>query len=137
MKLGAGLVAIAAIWLGLTLFGNARFHAGELTEAGKWQAKVIDAERGKLAAYQAGLARAGKAETIYRETERVLQPITTKLIERTREYAATAAGAAVCLPADRVLWLDQARSALFPAPAAAAADRGDGTVHPDVAADQP
>lgn len=127
-KLGGIAVAAFAVWLGLTLFGNARFHAGELTEAVKWQAKVTQGEKDKLAEYQRGVEQGRKAETVYRSTEQIIQPVQTRIIERAAQYANTPSGAAECLDADRVRALDQTRSALFPAAYPGGASSGTGTV---------
>lgn len=128
LKLGGMAVALAAVWLGLTLFGNSRFRAGELSERVKWGEVVVRAEAGKLEAFKQGLARVRAGETVYRETVRQLPGVVTRIIERSNAYAATPAGAAVCLDPERVRQLDQTRSALFAAADPASAAGGAGAV---------
>jgi hypothetical protein len=114
-KIGGAAVALLAAYFLVTMYGGARYAAGKADEASAWQAKAIEAERGKLAAFQQGLAQRDQASTVYRETIRQLPPVTNTIIDRTARYAATPDGNSLCLPADRVLGIEQTRSALFPA----------------------
>jgi hypothetical protein len=131
-KIGGGLLVLAAFGLVVWMHGKAERSAGASDERAKWEAKVSEAERGRLAAYQAGVASVQVEEARYSNTVReVLVPVTKTIIERTAAYAATPQGAAVCLPADRVQLLTETRSALFPAPAPAAPDGAARPVRPD------
>lgn len=115
LKIGGGLMVLAVIGLVVWLYGGARYKQGKSDERTAWQAKVVEAERQKLVAYQAGVASVQRADANYIETirEKVV-PITKTIIERTAAYAATPEGAAICLLADRVSLLSETRSALFP-----------------------
>jgi hypothetical protein len=119
-KIGGAAVALLAAYFLVTMYGKARYQTGQSDERTVWQAKVIEAEKGKLAAFQQGLAQRDAASTVYRETIRTLPPITNTIIDRTASYATTPAGAVQCLPADRVLGIEQTRIALFPTAASTA-----------------
>lgn len=129
-KLGGVAILLAVGFFLVRSYGASREEAGETRgrseERTQWQAKVIEAERGRLVAFQAGLAQRDEASTHYRETVRQLPPITNRIVERTTQYAATPAGAAVCLDADRVREIERDRAILFaaPSPAAAAGSAG-------------
>jgi hypothetical protein len=129
LKLGGGFLILAVIGLAIWLYGGARYKQGKADEAQAWTQKVVQAERDKLAAYQAGVARGQAAEAGYHETirERVV-PITKTIIERAAAYAQTPDGSSLCLPAERVSWLEQTRSSLFPSAAPAPASSGDSTM---------
>jgi hypothetical protein len=129
-KIGGIALACAAAFLLVRMYGGAREATGRHEEAAAWQAKVTEAERGRLVAFQQGLARRDQAETVYRETIRQLPPITNTIVERTTRYAETPAGAARCLEPDRVLGIEQVRGSLFPATAAPATARSAGTLPP-------
>ena len=138
LKIGGGLLVLAVLGLVIWLYGNARYAAGKADERTAWQAKVIDGKNDQLAAYQRGVDSVLAADRGYNETirERVV-PITKTIVERATEYAATPDGSTVCLPADRVLVLDQTTSAFFnPAPAATPGGP-DGTLPPDPVGHEP
>jgi hypothetical protein len=122
-KIGGGFIILAVIGLAIWLYGGARYKQGKADERGAWQEVVAQAERDKLKAFQAGLARVQKAEveylTAYRDR---IVPVTRTIIERSTAYAQTPEGSELCLPAARVELLAQTRSTLFPASAAPAAD---------------
>lgn len=128
---GVALLGFVAYLL-ITGFGRARYNAGKADSDSAWSQKVIQAERSKLAAYQAGVASVDRAEAVYHETvrDRII-PVTKTIIERSTAYAQTPDGQLICLPADRVLALDQARSTLFPPAASAPAARDGNTVRSD------
>ena len=132
-KIGGAAIALLAAYFLVTMYGRARYDAGKADEARAQMATVVQAERGKLAAYQQGLAQRDAASTVYRETIRQLPPITNTIIDRTARYASTPDGAVLCLPADRVSGIEQTRSALFPAPAATPAPGVAGTVPAETA----
>lgn len=136
-KIGGVAVALLAAYFLVTMYGRARYDAGKADEGRAWQAKALDAERGKLAAFKDGLAQRDAASTVYRETIRQLPPITNTIIDRTARYASTPDGAVLCLPADRVSGIEQTRSALFPAPTPTAAPGVAGTVPTEAARSQP
>lgn len=123
-KLGGVALGCLAAWFLITQYGKARYGTGRADEASAWQAKVVEAERGRLKAFQDGLAQRDRAETIYRETIRTLPPITNTIVERATRYAETPAGAAMCLDPIRVLGIEQTRATLFPATAAPAPTAG-------------
>jgi len=131
-KLGGVAIALLAAYFLVTMYGKARYNQGGADGDVKWSAKVIEAERGKLVAYQAGVASVQREDAQYlTQTREVIVPMTRTIVERAAAYAQTPDGAGQCLNADRVLWLDQTRSALFPAPAAPAPGGLAGSVHPD------
>lgn len=136
-KLGGVLLLGVAAYFMVTMYGKARYERGRADERVAWQDKVIEAERGKLAAFQAGLARVQAAETVYHETIRTLPPITNTIVERSTRYASTPEGAALCLPADRGGLLAETRRALFPPAPATPADGSAGTVPADGAGREP
>lgn len=141
-KIGGGLL-LAAVIAGLVwLYGGAQRRAGKAegqsAERTLWQDKVIEAERGKLIAYQAGVRAVQQADGRYIETvrERVV-PLVRTITERTTQYAATPAGAALCLAPDRVRWLEETKRTLFPATAPAATPGAADSVPPDRVVDEP
>lgn len=136
-KIGGVAIALVAAYFLVTMYGGARYDAGKADERTIWQAKVVEAERGKLAAFQAGLAQQRGAETIYRETIRQLPPITNTIVERAVRYEQTPAGAAVCLDPVRVRLIAETRAALFPTAAPAPAGSGNGTMPSDAPGDEP
>jgi hypothetical protein len=136
-KLGGVAIALVAAYFLVTMYGKARYQAGQSDERTIWQAKVAEAERGKLAAFKDGLARVQAGETVYHETIRQLPPVTNTIVERSTRYAATPAGAAQCLAPDRVLWLDETRSALFPAAYPPPADGGARALPADSEGEEP
>lgn len=115
-KLGGVAVALLAAYFLVTMYGGARYKQGKADSDFLWSQKVIKAEKGKLVAYQAGVASVNRAEGVYHETirDRII-PVTKTIIERSTEYAQTPAGATVCLSPERVQLLAGTRSALFPA----------------------
>lgn len=122
-KIGGGLLLLAVAFILIRSYGSSQRKLGAADEAKSWEEKVVAAERGKLVAYQAGVASVQAADNRYVETvrDRII-PITKTIIERTAAYAATPAGAFQCLPAERVLWLEQTRSSLFDPAATTAPD---------------
>jgi hypothetical protein len=130
-KLGGVAVALVAAYFLITMYGGARYKAGKADEAAAWQVKVAEAERGKLTAYQAGVASVMGADKQYIETvrERVV-PVTERIIERAAEYAQTPDGASICLTADRVRELEAFSTGLFTPSAADAVSIVDG-LHSD------
>lgn len=141
-KIGGGLLVAGLLGLAIWLYGGARYAAGQSAgtsaERSLWQDKVVQAERDKLAAYQAGVRSVQTADARYVETirEKVV-PITKTIVERTTAYAATPDGASICLAPDRVRWLEQTRSALFPPAPAAPAGRTDAAVQGDGPGNEP
>lgn len=127
-KIGGVAIALVAAYFLVTMYGNARYQSGQSDERTIWQAKVVEAERGRLAAFQAGLNRQQGAETIYRETIRQLPPITNTIVERAVRYEQTPAGAAVCLDVERMRLIDATRAALFPTASPAPASGIDGAL---------
>lgn len=137
-KLGGVAIALVAAYFLVTMYGGARYKQGKADEASAWSAKVIEAERDKLAAYQQGVASVQRAEVTYHETIRDrIVPVTRTMIERAAAYAQTPDGASLCLPAERVSWLEQARGTLFPPAASAPASSGAGAVSANAASTQP
>jgi hypothetical protein len=138
LKLGGGFLILAVIGLAIWLYGGARYKQGKADEAQAWTQKVVQAERDKLAAYQAGIARGQAAEVGYHETirERVV-PITKTIIERAAAYAQTTDGSSLCLPAERVSWLEQTRSALLPPSPTPATSSGNSALLPHHSDAQP
>lgn len=113
-KLGGVAVALVAAYFLVTMYGGARYKQGKADEASAWTQKIVEAERGKLASYQAGVASVMGADKQYIETVREkIIPVTKTIIERSTDYAATADGASICLPADRVRELEAFSSGLF------------------------
>jgi hypothetical protein len=141
-KIGGGLLLAAALFVLVKLYGGSQYRAGETagtsTERTLWQAKVLQAEREKLIAYQAGVRSVQQADARYIETvrERVV-PLTRTIVERSIAYEQTPAGAALCLAPDRVRWLEETRSALFATPAPAAAGRAGDALPSDGMDDEP
>lgn len=133
-KLGIGAVIAGALFLLVRMYGGKQYELGAANDSLVWQAKVLDAEKGKLAAYQAGVASVHVEDARYVETvrDRII-PITRTIVERSTAYASTPDGASQCLPAERVLWLDQTRSSLFPSTAAPDAGGAGDAVRPDTA----
>ncbi len=113
-KIGGIALVAGALFLLVRMYGGQREELGAANEAKIWQQKVIDAEKGKLVAYQAGVASVQAADARYVETVRDrIVPVTRTLIERATAYAATPDGASLCLAADRVQSLEQTGRALF------------------------
>lgn len=137
-KIGGGLLIAGLLGLLIWLYGGARYHAGQADERTVWQGKVAEANAARLAGYQQGIALQREGETRYERTvtEKIV-PVTRTIIERATAYAQTPAGQLVCLPADRVLALTEARSTLFPAPAPATPGGGQGAVRPDATGPEP
>lgn len=132
LKLGGGLFILAAFALVVWFYGKAQYRSGSADSDRLWSEKVIAAERSKLAAYQQGVASVQRSDARYIETIREkIVPITRTIVERGTAYAATPEGASICLAPDRVLWLDQTRSALFPPPAPGPTGGVAATLHPD------
>src|SRR5690242_16728772 len=94
---GVALLGFVAYLL-ITGFGHARYNAGKADSDSAWSQKVIEAEKGKLTAYQAGVASVDRAEAAYHETvrDRII-PVTKTIIERSTAYAQTSEGQSVCL----------------------------------------
>lgn len=133
-KLGGIALACVAAYFLITMYGGARYKQGMSDSDRLWSQKVIDAEKQKLAAYQAGVASVGLAENTYHETvrERII-PVTKTIVEKAAEYAQTDSGTSMCLPSERVQLLDQARSTLFPPAAPVTAPSLDSTLPADSA----
>lgn len=123
-KIGGVLLALAAAYFVVTMYGGARYDAGKADERTVWQGEVLKAERARLAAFQQGLVQRDRADTVYHETIRTLPPVVNTIVERSIRYEATPAGAARCLAPDRVQLIAATRSALFPAAASSAAGGG-------------
>lgn len=131
-KIGGVAVALIAAYFLVTMYGGARYKQGKADSDFAWGQKVIQAEKEKLTAYQAGVASVNLAETGYHETVREkIIPITKTIIERSTEYARTPEGAAICLSPERVQLLAGARSALFPATDPVTAPGEPHTMHPN------
>jgi hypothetical protein len=131
-KLGGVAVMLLAAYFLVTMYGGARYKQGQADSDSAWSAKVIQAEKEKLAAYQAGIASVGVAENTYHETVREkLIPITKTIVERAVEYAQTPEGSSICLPIERVRSLDETRSALFPPASTVTPIGGSPSVSPD------
>lgn len=117
-KLGMGAVALAAAFLLVTMYGGVQYKRGRADEASAWTAKQVLAEKAKLVAYQKGVETILNSDKSYIETVREkLVPFTKTIIERSTDYAKTPDGQLLCLPPERVLWLDQATANLFDPPA--------------------
>lgn len=129
---GAGALTLALIlaWL----YGNARHDAGKaagtLAEAGKWQKRVNEQAAIIADLRVANERRVAQASGRYVQTIERLQPILIQSNERVRDYAATPAGAVICLAADRVRGID-ADAAALGLQGAPAADGSDDGLHPD------
>lgn len=122
-KLGGMAVALAAVYFLITMYGGARYKQGKADEASAWTQALVDAERGKLAAYQNGVASVMNADKQYIETVReTVIPVTKTIIERASSYAQTADGAGICLDAERVFGLEQTTGSLFSTPTATPTD---------------
>lgn len=131
-KIGGGFIILAVIGLAIWLYGGARYKQGKADERGAWQEVVAQAERDKLKAFQAGLARVQEAEVQYHETVRDrIVPVTRTIIERSTAYAQTPEGSELCLAPARVELLAQTRSSLFPAATTPATDSGERPLPPD------
>lgn len=132
-KLAAGAGALALAGFLVILFGNARFHAGELDERTKWQdvrAEAAFAKGEQHAAFERG--RAVAAET-YARTISSIEPTIVHSTDKVIQYALSPAGRVQCLAADRVHDIQAAAAALgFDS---AAAGSGDPAVPPDATAD--
>lgn len=116
-KIGGMAVALLAAYLLITMYGGARYKQGKADEAQIWTNITLTAERGKLRAYQDGVASVLGADKQYIETVREkLVPVTKTIIERSADYARTPDGAGICLTTERVLGLEQATSSLFDTP---------------------
>lgn len=115
-KLGGVVVGLLAAYFLVTMYGSARYKSGKSDERALWTQELVKAEKGKLEAYQAGVASVMEADKQYIETvrERIV-PITKTIVERSTEYAQTPAGASICLSSDRVRGLEALTSELFPA----------------------
>lgn len=116
---GAGALALA---LGLAgalawMHGNARYQAGMLSERAAWQAAVAERER-QLAAQRAALERrATAAAEAYAARLAAQEPVVLRSHDTVIKYAATPAGAALCLAADRVRGIEADAAELGLAPA--------------------
>lgn len=114
---GAGVLALVALMA--LMFGNARYAAGELAERDRWRVAQGDAAE-RVAnqrledARRTGIALASQAERLASR-----QPIIVRSTNIVREYAQTAAGAVLCLPAERVHGIDALDRELFPTGTAA------------------
>lgn len=131
-KLGGVALACVAAYFLVTMYGGARYKQGASDSDKAWSAKVIQAQKDSMTAFERGVASVNAAEATYHETvrERII-PITKTIVERTTAYAQTPAGNIMCLPPERVRYLDEARSALFPAPSATPAPSGTKPVSTD------
>jgi hypothetical protein len=129
-KIGMGAVAIAAAFLLIKMYGGGQYARGKADERSAWQGEMVKAEQGKLAAYQRGVASVMNADKQYINTVREkIVPIRETIIQRSADYAKTPDGASICLPSERVLWLEQTSRLLFPATPTASADSLDDAVH--------
>lgn len=114
-------VALVAAYFLITMYGSARYKQGKADEASAWTQKIVEAEREKLSAYQAGVASVIDADKQYIETVREkIIPVTKTIIERATEYAQTPDGASICLAPDRVSELQAFSRGLFSTTAASA-----------------
>lgn len=114
-KIGGVLLAGVAAYFLVTMYGSARYEAGKQSQRAEHSLQLAKANQNALVQFKAGLDLRQAAEVRYVETVRQLPPVTHTVIERSTEYAQTPAGSAMCLDADRVLWLDETRARLFPA----------------------
>ena len=119
---GAGSLALAAflVWI----FGNARYHAGELAERVKWQDVRIEAagaQADQRAAFERGRTLAAEN---YARTIASIEPIIVRSTDKVTNYALSPAGRVQCLDADRVRDIQAAAAALgFDSAAAGGSDR--------------
>ena len=122
------IVALAAGWL----YDRARLADVRHTltnERAAWTAEIARADAARLAAERDYAARLTTATASYADRLAARQPIILKSTNTVREYAATPAGRAVCLGADRVRGIDALDAELSDDPDPAGG-RG-GAVHPD------
>jgi hypothetical protein len=141
LMMGAAAVLAAALsaYLGtrlITAYGDARYQSGLV--AGRL-AQVQDVLTANAQAAQAGLSARDRiiaAESAHGTALARLIPQILSAQDKANTYAATVAGRAICLGADRVRGIEADRGALFPASAAVSADRDPtGSVPADAAAD--
>lgn len=122
------IVALAAGWL----YDRARLADVRHTltnERAAWTAEIARADAARAAAERDYAARLSTATASYADRLAARQPIILKSTNTVREYAATPAGRAVCLGADRVRGIDALDAELADDPDPAG--RGGDAVHRD------
>jgi hypothetical protein len=100
LGIGAGLLALAVVLL--VLFGNARYHQGELAERVEWgKVSTAIAQTQAVQQREAG-QRVQQAIEAWGARAEALRPIVAHNTTEVIRYAATDAGKRPCLDAGRV-----------------------------------
>ena len=106
-KIGALALAVFAVWF----YGNSRYADGRDTERAKWTEAQGKADK-EILRLNIALAKAPFAALeAYTEKISALEPIVLHDRTTVREFAATAQGATMCLPADRVFDIEATAAA--------------------------
>lgn len=113
-KLFAGAAFVAFAGFLVLSYGKARFNAGQLEERVAWQKLVAARERDVAELRVANERRIVAASERYAERVSTAEPVVIRSKETVTRYAATPAGAVLCLDSDRLLGIEADRAALFP-----------------------
>lgn len=113
-KLLAGAVVIALAGLFLWRFGDAKYNAGELAERVRWKDVTIQHQKEVEKLELANAASKVAAVENYADRLAGIQPIVVRSKETVTHYAETPAGRIMCLAPERLLGIEQDRTALFP-----------------------
>lgn len=109
----------------------AMFHVGELAERGRWNAAKADAITASAAVDHAWSERFIAAQDRNAARDAAREPIVLRSTNTVREYAQTADGRVLCLPAERVRGIEADAAAL--SAAAQAAGNGNPAMPADAA----
>lgn len=124
-KLAIGVACLALASFLITLYGKARYNAGQLSERVQWDHVVLAHEKEIGALSLANERRISAASEANAERLAAIAPVVLRSHDTVVKFAATAAGSVRCLDDERVRGIEADRAALFanyPAPAGTGAD---------------